>query len=72
MSNNRPSGSRERPDVPRIDWRRTLWGMAVIFLLSYVFIFLFPGMNGILRIILVLGLYFGGRYVYYKYLKKRR
>lgn len=45
--------------------------MAVIFLLSYVFIFLFPGMNGILRIILVLGLYFGGRYVYYKYLRKR-
>ena len=23
MSNNRPSGSANRPDVPKIDWRRT-------------------------------------------------
>ncbi|WP_336714035.1 hypothetical protein [Arthrobacter sp. USHLN218] len=71
MSSNRPT-RRDDPGIPRIDWRGTLWAMLFVFLLSYVFIALFPGMHAILRIVLVLALYFAGRYVYHRYLKKRR
>ncbi|EMY33549.1 hypothetical protein D477_014386 [Arthrobacter crystallopoietes BAB-32] len=71
MSNNR-APRRDDTGIPRIDWRGTLWAMAFVFLLSYVFIALFPGLHPILRIVLVLALYFAGRYAYYRYVKKRR
>jgi hypothetical protein len=73
MSNNRPSGQRRNDSgVPRIDWKGTLWAMAAVFLLSYVMIWLVPGLHPILRIIIVIGLYFVGRYAYYRYIKNRR
>jgi hypothetical protein len=36
-----------------------------------VLLFVFPAMHGMLRVILVLALYFGGRYAYGKYVRKR-
>jgi hypothetical protein len=73
MSDYRPQRpSRNDGGMPRIDWRGTLWAMLCVFLLSYLLIFLFPGMNGLLRIIVVLALYFGARYAYNKYVRKRR
>jgi hypothetical protein len=73
MSDYRP----QRPPannsgLPRIDWRGTLWATLCVFVLSSVLIFLFPAMHGLLRIILVLGLYFGGRHTYRKYVRGRR
>jgi hypothetical protein len=65
----RPSNS--DGGLPRIDWRGTLWGTLCVLLLSSVLIFMFPAMNGLLRVILVLALYFGGRYAYAKYVRKR-
>jgi hypothetical protein len=70
MSNNHPR--RDDTGIPKIDWRGTLWAMLFVFLISYVFIALFPGMHPILRIVLVLALYFGARYAYYRFVKKRR
>ncbi|MFD1211953.1 hypothetical protein ACFQ36_07860 [Arthrobacter sp. GCM10027362] len=73
MSDYRPQRpAKNDGGMPRIDWRGTLWATLCVFLLSYVLIFLLPGMNPILRIILVLALYFGGRYAYHRYVRKRR
>ncbi|NKX55683.1 hypothetical protein [Arthrobacter mobilis] len=73
MSNYRPQRpSQNGGGMPRIDWRGTLWAMLAVFLLSYLLIFLFPGMHPVLRIIVVLGLYFGGRYAWRRYRRQRR
>lgn len=72
MSDYRPQRPpRNDGGLPRIDWRGTLWGTLCVLLLSFVLVFVFPTMNGLLRIILVLALYFGGRYAYGKYVRKR-
>jgi hypothetical protein len=57
--------------LTRIDWRGTLWGTLCLLLLSSVLLFVFPAMHGMLRVILVLALYFCGRYAYGKYVPKR-
>ena len=72
MSDYRPRRPSDNGgSLPRIDWRGTLWGTLCVLLLSTVLVFMFPAMNGLLRVILVLALYFGGRYAYAKYVRKR-
>ncbi|NKX51463.1 hypothetical protein HER39_12970 [Arthrobacter deserti] len=73
MSDYRPRRPSDNDGgMRRIDWRGTLWAMLCVFVLSYLLILLVPGMNPLLRIILVLALYFGARYAYGRFVRKRR